>query len=214
MVWMSHSKSLPFVFGVDLDGVCGDYTGALKPIAAELLGVDPSTLTDTPSYDYPEWFPSAQSQGQGEHESIYFQIHRFAVTQRELFKTMLPISGSVSVLRRLSNRGVTIRIVTKRLIVPNFHQTAVQQTVSWLDHYGFPYSDLCFLGEKHSLGCDLYIDDSPANVHTLRAAGMPTIVYRTSQNCNVTVGPIATNWSEVEELVLREHERKMRSSTI
>ena len=34
----------PFVLGVDLDGVCADYTTAFREIAAQELGVDKSAL--------------------------------------------------------------------------------------------------------------------------------------------------------------------------
>ena len=33
-----------FVLGVDLDGVCADFYGGLKPVAAEWLGVDLSLI--------------------------------------------------------------------------------------------------------------------------------------------------------------------------
>ena len=45
----------PFVLGVDLDGTCADFYSALRPIAAEWLGVNPETLTDDVSWDLPEW---------------------------------------------------------------------------------------------------------------------------------------------------------------
>jgi|GEM_PF-4065911 len=45
----------PFIFGVDLAGVCADYTAALRPIAAEWLGVPVESLAPDPGYDFPEW---------------------------------------------------------------------------------------------------------------------------------------------------------------
>jgi 5' nucleotidase, deoxy (Pyrimidine), cytosolic type C protein (NT5C) len=44
-----------FVFGVDIDGVCADFYRGLRPIAAEWLGVDVSTLPERLSWGLPEW---------------------------------------------------------------------------------------------------------------------------------------------------------------
>ena len=40
-----------FVLGVDLDGVCGDYTAAFKAVVSAERGIDPATLTDDVSWD-------------------------------------------------------------------------------------------------------------------------------------------------------------------
>ena len=45
----------PFVLGVDLDGVCADYTTAFREIAAQELGVDQSSLPLERSWDFNEW---------------------------------------------------------------------------------------------------------------------------------------------------------------
>lgn len=42
-----------FVFAVDLDGVCADFYRGLRPIAAEWLGVDVSTLPERVSWGLP-----------------------------------------------------------------------------------------------------------------------------------------------------------------
>lgn len=42
-----------FVFGVDLDGVCADFYGGLRPIAAEWLGVSVDTLPEEISWGLP-----------------------------------------------------------------------------------------------------------------------------------------------------------------
>jgi hypothetical protein len=44
----------PFVLGVDLDGVCMDYYGAMKPYAAAWMGRSPETLPDDVSYGFKE----------------------------------------------------------------------------------------------------------------------------------------------------------------
>jgi 5'(3')-deoxyribonucleotidase len=185
-----------FVFGVDLDGVCADFYGGLKPVAAEWLGVDIAMLPDRVSWTLPEWGVDRAPGG-------YDALHRFAVTQRELFRRLPPMPGAPQALRRLSGEDVRIRIITHRLFIKYFHQVAVRQTIEWLDFHDIPYWDLCFMREKAAVGADLYIEDSPENVARLRAEGLKTIVFSNSTNEHLP-GPRAQSWDEVVGLALAE----------
>ena len=149
-----------FVFGVDLDGVCADFYGGLRPIAAEWLGVDVATLPERVSWDLPEW-------GIDKSPGGYEALHRFAVTQRDLFRVLSPMPGAPGALRQLSAADVRIRIITHRFFIKYFRQVAARQTIEWLDHHDVPYWDLCFMQEKAAVGAHLYLDDSP---HDCRAA--------------------------------------------
>jgi 5'(3')-deoxyribonucleotidase len=185
-----------FVFGVDLDGVVADFYGGLRPIAAEWLGVAIESLTPRVSWGLVEW-------GVDQAPGGYERLHRFAVTQRELFLKMPPMPGAPQALRRLSIEGVRIRIITHRLFIKYFHQVAVSQTIQWLDRHDIPYWDLCFMQQKTAVGADLYIEDSPANIERLRSEGAKTIVYSNSTNEQLP-GPRANNWDEVLQLALAE----------
>lgn len=193
-----------FVFGVDLDGTCADFYGGLRPIAAEWLGVPLDTLPVEVSWGLPEW-------GVNKAPGGYERLHRFAVTQKELFQRLEPMPGAPIALRRLSDEGVRIRIITHRLFIKYFHQVAVQQTIKWLDEHDIPYWDLCFMRDKAAVGADLYIEDSPENVRLLRADGHPTIVFTNSTNRDLE-GPRADDWEEVVELVLEELSRWQESA--
>jgi 5'(3')-deoxyribonucleotidase len=182
-----------FVLGVDLDGVVGDFYAYMRVVAAEWLGKPLDDLPTEVQYSLPEWGLTGET---------YIAMHRFAVTQRGLFREMEPIEGAPPTLRRLSDHGVHIRIVTHRLFIAHFHREAVQQTIDWLDHYGIPYSDLCFTGEKVAVGADLYIEDAPHNVEALRTVA-PTIVFTNSTNRSID-GLRADDWSQAEELVLQQ----------
>lgn len=187
-------KRREFVFGVDLDGVVADFIGGLKPIAAEWLGVQPGTLTDKVSYGLKEW-KLGGVQG-------YRDLHRYAVKERRLFEVLPPIQGAPAALRRLARRGVRIRIITHRLYIEWFHRQAVNQTVEWLERYGIPYWDLCFMAQKSSVDADAYVEDSPTNIQSLRSAGKKVIVLRNSTNVHIA-GPAADTWTEVEAWVHR-----------
>jgi len=193
-----------FVLGVDLDGVVADFIEGLRPIAAEWLGVAVADLTREVSYGFPEW----KLDDYGGYEAL----HRFAVKERDLFLNLPPIAGAPAVLRRLSARELRIRIVTHRLYIKWFHHEAVTQTVQWLEHHGIPYWDLCFLRDKAAVGADLYVEDSPANIHSLRADGLPTLVVYNSTNRGVD-GPGAESWEGIEGLVLDHVEAWRRGAT-
>lgn len=188
-----------FVLGVDLDGVCADFYGGLKPVAAEWLGVDVALLPDRVSWTLPEWGVDRAPGG-------YDALHRFAVTQRELFRRLPPMPGAPQALRELSAHDVRIRIITHRLFIKYFHQVAVQQTVEWLDSHDIPYWDLCFMSDKGAVGAHLYIEDSPVHVEKLRAGGHPTVVFTNSTNRHLP-GPRADTWDEVHRLVVAAVER-------
>jgi len=180
------------VIGVDLDGVCADFYGRMRQIAAEWFERPIGELPAEVSYGLSEWGIR--------NKSDYDSLHRFAVTQRELFSSMEMIPGARKYLRMLSDEGYRIRIITHRLFIHYFHATAVQQTVNWLDSHGIPYWDLCFMKEKSQVGADIYVEDTPENVMSLREKGLYTICFGNSTNRHVDA-PRAESWQEVYEMV-------------
>lgn len=189
---MANADDRPFVLGVDLDGVCADYTAALRTIVAAERGVDPETLSPQRSWDFVEW---------GVDELGGFDaMHRRAVTEHRMFRNMPIMDGAAEALWRLSDGGVWIRIITHRLYVNWGHQISVADTVEWLDRNGIPYRDICFLGRKPEVEADCYVDDSVEIVHALRANGNEVIVFDQPYNSELE-GPRARTWAEVESLV-------------
>ena len=186
-----------FILGVDLDGVVGDFYGAMRKIAAEWLNRSVDSLTSDVSYGLDEW-------GIAEFGG-YDRLHRFAVTQRNLFRDMEPIRDAPATLRKLSSRGIRVRIITHRLFLKYSHRTTITQTVDWLDNWDIPYWDLCFMADKGAVGAHVYIDDSPANIERLRDLGCKTIVFSNSTNSGLP-DPRAKTWQEVEQLVMEARE--------
>lgn len=182
------------ILGVDLDGVCSDFYGRMREIAAEWQERPVRELPKSVSYGLPEW----GIRGKEEYESL----HRFAVTQRDLFGTSKMITGARRFLRRMSDEGARIRIITHRLYVYYIHKLSVSQTIAWLDHNGIPYLDLCFMKEKEQVGADIYIDDNPGSVEKLRAQKLYTICFANSTNRHVGEPRVST-WRDVYALVHR-----------
>ncbi len=185
------------IIGVDLDGVCSDFYGRMREIAAEWLECPIEQLTADVSYGLPEWGIKRKEQ--------YESLHRFAVTQRSLFKTSPMIPGARKYLRLLSDEGARIRIITHRLFIHYFHNAAVSQTIDWLDEHGIPYWDLCFMKAKEQVGADIYVEDAPTNIEKLRSSGLFTVCFANSTNKQVSA-PRANSWEEVYKLI-HEHIR-------
>ena len=180
------------VLGVDLDGVCADFYGRMREVAAEWFERPIDELTPDVAYGLKEWGI--------ENPDQYTSLHRFAVVERNLFGTVPMIPGARKVLRRLSGEGYHIRIITHRLFVQFFHALAVQQTIEWLDRNGIPYWDLCFMKEKDQVGADIYIEDAPGNIERLRQQNFYTICFANSTNRDVG-SPRAENWDDVYKLI-------------
>jgi 5'-nucleotidase len=180
-----------FVLGVDLDGVCADYTIGFRSVAAIEWNVPESSLTTEVSWDFAEW---------GLDRAGFLQLHRASVQDHRMFRDMPAIPGASDSLWRLSDAGVWIRIVTHRLVTNWGHQTIVADTVEWLDLRSIPYRDICFLGRKPEVQADAYVEDAPHNVAALRERGNTVIVFDQPYNRDLP-GPRASTWAEVEAIV-------------
>ncbi len=189
------SSSTPIVLGVDLDGVCADYEGAFRASVARQRGLDPATLPPQTILDaYSQWGLSFEE---------FEEAHRRAVVEDHMFRRMEPLPGVSEALWRLSDAGVWIRIITHRLIFNWAHEASAADTAAWLDAHQIPYRDLCFIGDKPNVGADLYVDDSPTNILSLRGAGRTAIVFDQPYNRHLP-GPRAHAWDDVVRLVQEE----------
>ncbi|CAB4707345.1 MAG: hypothetical protein F2668_06400 [Actinobacteria bacterium] len=180
-----------FVLGVDLDGVCADYTSAFRRIVAMERNVDADSLTTEVSWDFAEW---------GLNRDSFLELHKTSVQDHRMFKNMPALEGVSDALWRLSDAGVWIRIVTHRLVTHWGHALIVSDTVDWLDAKSIPYRDICFLGRKPEIEADAYVEDAPHNVVALRARGNTVIVFDQPYNRDLD-GLRASNWVEVEAIV-------------
>jgi len=198
----------PFVLGVDLDGVCADYTKAFRTYVAKQLGRDEAEFGPQHSWRIEEC-------GWGVRDREHFvALHRAAVEEERMFANMPEIEGASDALWKLSDLGVYIRIITHRLVLNWGHQTAVSDTVSWLQapradgRPRIPYRDVCFCAKKTEVGADLYIDDAPHNIASLRKTRNDTICFDAPYNREVP-GVRAQTWSEIVAIVEdRLHERR------
>ena len=189
---MADDKYSKLVLGVDLDGVCADFYGQMREVAAEWLEKNVSDLPAEFTWGLREWGIK--------DEEHYRSLHRFAVTQRDLFRKVPLIPGARHYLRRLSDERFRIRLITHRLVIPHFHDRAVVQTMEWLDNHDIPFWDLCFMRHKGQVGADIYIEDSPDHVENLRRDGCYVICFGNPTNKGISA-PRAESWEQVYEFV-------------
>jgi 5'-nucleotidase len=180
-----------FVLGVDLDGVVADHTRRFREILADIRGVDPEMYPLERSWDFGEW---------GLAPGEYADLHRVAVMEYDMLRTMDVIPGAADTLWRLSDAGVWIRVITHRLYVNWGHDKAIGDTAAWLDIHRIPYRDICFLGAKPEVEADAYIDDAPHNIEQLREHGNTVIIFEQPYNRGLD-GLRARDWAEAESIV-------------
>lgn len=185
---------MAFTLGLDLDGVCADYTSAFRVHCARMLGLDAAALPDPQQWDFAD-------NGWGIRDTDHFlELHEQAVRDG-MFRTMDPFDGVSEALWTLSDAGVDIRVITHRLVVKNLHGPSAADTIWWLDKHRIPYRDICFVAAKAQVDADVYIDDAPHNVGALRAAGGSVIIFDAPYNRGLP-GARADNWADVTQMVL------------
>ena len=194
---MADQVQEKFVLGLDLDGCVADFVGRMRGIYAEWSGKELDSLSKEPSYLFPEWGISGKDE--------YDRLHRFAVTQKNLFESMEPIKGAPQALRRLSAEGIWIRVATHRLFIPNFHAQAAVQTINWLESYDVRYWDLCLIKDKSAVAANLFVEDNPGNIKAIEANGTKVICISNAGNAGIEMNSRANDWFEAENLIRAEY---------
>ncbi len=181
-----------FILAVDLDGVCAKYNEGLRKVFKQEKGLSDADLAVSRTWGFEEW---------GITEDEYSKLHDIAVREYHIFQDLEMYESCADVLWRLSDAGAWIRIVTHRLYTNWGHESAVVDTVQWLDKSKIPYRDLCFLGAKSDVDADVFVEDAPHNIERLRAAGREVVVFDQEYNSHFE-RPRASNWIEIEQLIM------------
>jgi 5'-nucleotidase len=182
------------VLGIDLDGVCANYYDALRRYVASAYGVPENQIEEIypepKTYDMVEW---------PDFEHNFVKYHSEAVSNG-IYSAMAPIPGASYTLWKLNEEGYHIRVITSRFVKHGQNAQVVSDTAFWLDQNDIPYRDIMFVKDKPDVYADIYVDDSPENIHNLQARGRQVIIFDAPYNQH-SEGPRAKNWDEVYALI-------------
>ena len=182
--------------GIDLDECVFRYFDALRPYAAEALGVDAADI-DT-AFPIPRSYSLVES-GWFKSDEQFYEIHGLAVEQG-LYRNLAMIEGASDTLWRLNDEGFHLHIITSRFVNHKQHFTVVTDTAFSLDKDNIPFRGITFDGYKTEHNADVYLDDSPKNIFNLRAAGKQVIIFDAPYNQDIE-GARVHDWDEAYAMI-------------
>ena len=191
---MTPNRKDPYILGLDLDGVCADYTKGLAKFVERETGIPATSLPEPHNYSF------VKSGWPFTDIDDYLATHARAV-EAGLFRWVEPMDGLKDGIDRLHDAGVHIFIVTHRLLRTGAYADIIGDTSRWLDVHGIKYDSFCATHLKQIVGPHIYVDDAPSNVEAIRGAGTPTIVFDQPYNQDVA-GPRASTWPELVDMIL------------
>lgn len=131
-----------------------------------------------------------------------FSVHvERGVSAGVIFRSGLPIQGSVSTLQQIADAGHRIHIVTARF-APGAEDVVAASTRWWLKTHDVPYTSLTISADKSVVPTDVFLDDSPANYEALDAAGANPWLYDHPWNA-ATQGRRVRSWTQFGAVVQR-----------
>ena len=152
--------------GVDLDGVCYDFSTVFEVYATEIQDFPPELCTPPVRWEfYEDW---------GLTLAQFINLLADGVNDDFIFSWGNPFPGVKDALRRLRKAGHSIHIITDRSI--GRPGKAHFSTVSWLHRHQLPYDSLTFSADKTVVRTDWMVDDKLQNVDALLAAGTRAVL--------------------------------------
>lgn len=147
---------------VDLDGVCYDFTHALRKYRKFKHSVPYSEMPESHCWNFfsEQWGMTLEE---------FISTCQEAVAERKLFWEGSPISGTEYALEFLHESGHRIHIVTDRSGLAG--DLAREATEHWLNTHSLPYTSLTISADKTAVRGDIAIDDRDINYDSLDAAG-------------------------------------------
>lgn len=183
------------IIDIDLDGVCADYTTAMRTICAKEFNISEESIPESNTYN----LVSATGWPIRDRKT-FLRIHTKAVADH-LYRKIPIFPGTKEAFNYLSDSGFHIRIATHRLISSGLHQIVVSDTAAWLEEHHLPYMSLCFVGPKDTLDANLHIEDSPSVASNLVRANQQTVLMDRTYNRSITGVPRVHSWDELTRAI-------------
>ncbi|MFQ5772697.1 MAG: hypothetical protein ACE5HX_19335, partial [bacterium] len=129
--------------GIDVDGVLRNFvTSLINNYKADFPGHVIRPITD---WGLEKFFPLG--------EAIYDYMYR--IRPEEIFRYASLYKGAKTMMVDLQGDGHKLWVLT------NQPRGTEKYTLDWLQEFGIPYDQICFVDQKHLIDCDIYLDDSP-----------------------------------------------------
>lgn len=133
------------------------------------------------------------------------QVYEVLV-EEELWKTVVPIEGSVACLQKLMEEGFTIRICTAS------SPTSYALKMKYVMKKYFPFINtrtqcIC-IHDKQMIKADILLDDNPNN---LIGGSYKGILFSRRTNTNVDYPIRVNSWDEFYEYVQKDFSEKIKS---
>lgn len=180
------------VLGLDLDGVVLGYEDGARNDFAASKNLPRSAFGPMTHYS------TIESGWPLKDEEEFRTLHAQAV-ENGLYEKLEPLPGAVEAIQRLARDGYKIHVITSRFVRPGQHAEVVRQTMLSLDKIGVPVKSITFTADKAQINADVYIDDAPYNIESLRNHNKKVVVY--GQAYNKEYDNRATNWDEAEAMI-------------
>lgn len=113
------------------------------------------------------------------------------------FRHLEPYPSALETLHGLASQGYEIVILTHKF------DWAVSDTLAWLSDVGMPSREVHILEHKHTVACDVYLDDSPIVLPRIADARPDALTCRFVRPWNAPVAGVADvhDWAEFEAIV-------------
>lgn len=180
--------------GIDLDGVCYDFVGALTRFARVLY----------PDADFPHptgWDFFKDQWGWTTEQ--YLRVFGAGVLEGNIFWRGAPSEGCVDALNELRELGHEVVIVTHRdHPEPEVAKAMRRATLYWLQNHDIPVDGILFKGVKTNTGIDVLVDDAPHNIKAAWDADETVLAFDQPWNRDVDLPVLrAYSWTDVVSAV-------------
>jgi hypothetical protein len=173
--------------GLDLDGVCCDYVAYLRGFLLA-AGCTPASLPEPRDYQLSDWFDTPDARAAAHTAAVAAGLHRDAPA----------LPGAQDGIRALRSAGARVVVVSARGSRGEHPDQLRNDIRIWAQTHGIIFDDVRLGRPKSAAGCDAYVDDSPDDVHALRAAGHLAVVFDQPWNRDIP-GPRIHGWPQLPQ---------------